>query len=518
VSRFSVAHVASEMAPLAKVGGLADVVGSLAGEQARRGHRVTVVLPAYQSLQLPAGWTRRAFQGCEVPWGMSREPAQFDLAGPPDGDLRVVLVGHEGDRAFFDRSGIYDDPRTGEGHPDNAERFLFFARAALEGLKALGDPVEILHAHDHQAAWSLCFLRTHERAAAPFASTAALFTIHNLGYQGIHDPWVLALAGFGREVFHPASPFEFWGRVNAMKVGLSFADLLTTVSPTYAREIQTSGEFGFGLEGVLASRSADLYGLLNGIDDAEWDPARDPLIPGHYDRDRLEGKRVNHEALVAECGFPGEPDLPIVGMVSRLVEQKGFDLIAHAESDLLRLEARYVVLGSGNPGIQDRLRRAHHRFPERVYYRAGHDERFAHLIEAGSDLFLMPSRYEPCGLNQMYSLRYGTAPVVRAVGGLADTVEEFDPLTQEGSGFVFHRFDAVEMMGALRRALAIHRQPELWSRLQRNGMSRDFSWRRCADGYDRIYALARERVESGNLRTLESLRAPSADATRPPPR
>jgi starch synthase len=504
--RFSVAHVASEMAPLAKVGGLADVVGSLSLEQARRGHRVTVVLPAYQSLQVPPGWTRRAFQGCEVPWGMGKEPAHFDLAESPGGGLRVLLVSHEGERGFFDRWGIYDDPRTGEGHPDNAERFLFFSRAALEGLKLLGDPIEILHAHDHQAAWTLCFLRTHERNEPAFASTAAIFTIHNLGYQGIHDPWVLALAGFGREAFHPASPFEFWGRVNDMKVGLSFADLLTTVSPTYAREIQTSDEFGFGLEGVLATRSADLVGLLNGIDDAEWDPARDPLIPGHYDADRLAGKRVNRDVLVAECGFPAAPDWPVVGMVSRLVEQKGFDLITHAEADLLKLDARYVVLGTGQPGIQDVLRRAAHRAPDRLYFRAGHDERFAHLIEAGADVYLMPSRYEPCGLNQMYSLRYGTAPVVRAVGGLADTVEEFDPLTGKGTGFLFHRFEAAEMMSALRRALAFHRQPEMWSALQRNGMSRDFSWRRCADGYDRLYARGRERVAGGQIRTLDRTR------------
>ena len=427
----------------------------------------------------------------------------------------MLLVGHEGDRGFFDRLGIYDDPRTGEGHPDNAERFLFFARATLEGLKALADPVEILHAHDHQAAWAVCFLRTHERLAAPFASAAAAFTIHNLGYQGIHDPWVLALAGFGRDVFHPASPFEFWGRVNDMKVGLSFADLLTTVSPTYAREIQTSGEFGFGLEGVLSSRSADLFGLLNGIDDAVWDPARDPLIPGHYDRDRLEGKRVNRDALVAECGFPHEPSLPLVGMVSRLVEQKGIDLIAQAEGELLRLDARYVVLGQGQPQFQDRLRRSAHRAPHRLYYRAGHDERFAHLIEAGSDLFLMPSRYEPCGLNQMYSLRYGTPPVVRAVGGLADTVEEFDPRTGQGTGFVFQRFDAGEMVGALRRGLAVLRQPDLWRALQRNGMSRDFSWRRCAEGYGRLYALARQRFEAGRIRTLEFFRAKAEPAPRP---
>ena len=511
----SVVHVASEMAPLAKVGGLADVVGSLAFEQARRGHRVTVALPAYQSLELPAGWTRRAFQGCEVPWGLSVEPAHFDLAGPPDGSLRVLLVGHEGDASFFDRPGIYDDPRTGEGHPDNGERFLFFSRATLEALKALGEPVDVLHAHDHQSAWAVCFLRTHDHLAEPFGATAAVFTIHNLGYQGIHDPYVLALAGFGREVFHPASPFEFWGRVNDMKVGLSFADLLTTVSPTYAREIQSSGEFGFGLEGVLASRSADLHGLLNGIDDAEWDPARDPLIPGHYDRDHLEGKRVNREALIAECGFPASPDWPLVGMVSRLVEQKGFDLIAQAEAEMGRLEARYVVLGLGHANIQDRLRRSAHRAPDRLYYRSGHDERFAHLIEAGCDLFLMPSRYEPCGLNQMYSLRYGTVPVVRAVGGLADTVEDFDPRTGQGTGFVFQRFEAAEMVGALRRGLACLRQPELWSALQRNGMSRDFSWRRCAEGYDRLYTLARERVAAGQIRTLESLRAKGEPAPRP---
>jgi len=513
--QFAVAHVASEMAPLAKVGGLADVVGALAFEQARRGHQVTIVLPAYQSLDLPGGWTRRAFQGCEVPWGLSKEPARFDIAQPPDEALRVLLVRHEGERGFFDRPGIYDDPRTGEGHPDNAERFLFFSRAALEGLKALGEPVDVLHAHDHQAAWTTCFLRTHEREAAPFAGTGSVFTIHNLGYQGIHDPWLLALAGFGRDVFHPTGPFEFWGRVNDMKVGLSFADLLTTVSPTYAREIQSSGEFGFGLEGVLASRSPDLHGLLNGIDDVEWDPARDELIPAHYDRDHLEGKRVNRDALIAECGFGNGSDAPLVGMVSRLVEQKGLDLVMQAETELLRLDARYVVLGQGQPTFQERLRRSAHLAPERLYFRSGYDERFAHLIEAGCDLFLMPSRYEPCGLSQMYSLRYGTVPVVRATGGLADTVEEFDPGTGRGNGFVFHRFEAAEMVSALRRALAYLRQPEIWPTLQRNGMSRDFSWRRCAEGYDRIYALARDRVAAGQARTVEYSRTKVEGAPRP---
>jgi starch synthase len=350
-------------------------------------------------------------------------------------------------------------------------------------------------------------VRTHEAHELAFRGTAAVFTVHNLGYQGIHDSWVLGLAGFGGELFYPSSPFEFWGRVNYMKVGLAFADLLSTVSPRYAREIQTSGEFGFGLEGVLARRGGDLRGILNGIDEATWDPAHDSLLPHPYDSEHVEAKADNRRALAAACGFPSEPDWPLVGMVSRLVEQKGFDLIEQARDDLLRLDARFVVLGSGQPRYEEVLRRLANGHPDRFYYRAGQDEGLAHLIEGGCDLFLMPSRYEPCGLNQMYSLRYGTPPVVRAVGGLADTVQEFDPMTRQGTGFLFQRFEAGEMLGALRRALAIHRQPELRRILQRNGMAMDFSWRVCADGYDRLYAEARERVASGRALTLDAVRA-----------
>lgn len=504
-SRLTVVHAASEMAPLAKVGGLADVVGALAEAQSRRGHKVIVALPAYESLTLPARWTRRALAQCEVPWGMGFESARFDLAEAPGGNLRVLLVNHDGERRFFDRPGIYDDPRTGEGYPDNAERFLFFSRAALEGVKKLGERVDILHAHDQQAAWTPCFLRTHEAGESVFGGTATLFTVHNLGYQGIVDPWVLGLAGFGGELFYPASPFEYWGRVNTMKVGLAFADVLTTVSPRYAREIQTP-EFGFGLEGVLARRKDDLFGVLNGIDTDVWDPASDPYLVEHYDREHLEGKAANRAALVAECGFPPKPDWPLVGMVSRLVEQKGLDLIEQGEKDLLKLEARFVFLGSGPPRYQELVRRLAHEHPDRFYLRGGYDEAFAHLVEGGADLYLMPSRYEPCGLNQMYSLQYGTVPVVRAVGGLADSVDEFDPMTGTGTGFLFQRFEPADMIAALRRALAIHRQPTLWRTVMKNGMARDFSWRASADEYDRLYEVARERVGRSGAPTLAQVR------------
>jgi starch synthase len=511
----SIAHVTSEYAPLVKVGGLADMVAALAAEQARRGHAVTIVLPAYRGFAEEPGWRSRPLGGRDVPWGLGSERAEFDLLTPAASDgrgspaptgVQVLRVAHTGERRFYQRAGVYNDPANGEGYPDNGERYLFFCRSAVEGLKMLERPLQIVHAHDHQAGWVPCFLRTHEVRDPVLQGAATVFTIHNLGYQGLHDPFVLALAGFGREVFVPGGPFEFWGRVNYMKVALSFADLISTVSPRYAEEIRTSGEFGFGLEGVLARRAGDLRGILNGIDENEWDPARDRWAPHPYDREHPAGKWKNRSVLIHECGFPAQPDWPLVGMVTRLVDQKGLDLIEAAQPDLARLEARFVVLGTGLARYEEMLALLAARHPERFHFRAEFDERFAHLIEAGCDLFLMPSRYEPCGLNQMYSLRYGTVPVVRATGGLADTVEDFDPLTRGGTGFVFHEYQPAEMMNALRRALAVYRQPHVWSQLRSNGMARDFSWRVSADGYDRFYAEALERVRAGRVASLDAAR------------
>jgi starch synthase len=502
----SIAHLASEMAPLAKVGGLGDVSSALAREQSRRGHRVLVVMPRYRDLSIPAGWRVSDLGGAPVPWGIATEPARFSIAESPGADLRVLLVDHAGERRFFDRPGIYDDPRTREGHPDNAERFLFFSRAAIEALKGFGERFDVLHAHDQQAAWVPCFVRTHEADEPAFADVATVFTIHNLGYQGIADPWLLSVAGFSRELFFPQSAFEYWGRVNFMKLGIVFADLVSTVSPTYALEIQSSAEYGSGLEGVLRRRTGDVRGILNGIDDDVWNPATDAFLDTHFDREHLDGKLAARRALSLGCGFPLDPDWPTVGIVSRLVEQKGFDLIEQAEHELCELQARFVVLGVGQPRYQELFRRLSFERPWQWHFSTAHDEALAHRIEAGSDLFLMPSRYEPCGLNQMYSLRYGTVPVVRATGGLADTVHEFEPITRGGNGFVFHTFEAEEMVMALRRALAVHAEPVLWRSLQANGMAHDWSWRAAADNYDRLYEEALERVAHGRVATLESVR------------
>jgi len=513
-ARLSIAHLASEMAPFVKIGGLADVVGALANEQALSGHRVVVALPRYSGIQVPSSLERRTLGERDVPWGMGREPARFELLSASSGP-RILLVDHGGERRFFERPGVYDDPRTGEGYPDGAERFLFFTRAALEGLKLIGDRLDIVHAHDHQAAWAPCFVRTHEASERIFRGAATIFTIHNLGYQGIVDPWVLGLAGFGLEWFYPGSPFEFWGRVNHMKVGLSFADALTTVSPRYSREIQENGEFGFGLEGVLRRRRADLTGILNGIDDTLWNPATDPHLARRFDRDRLEDREPNRARLIEECGLSPRPGDTLVGMVTRLAEQKGLDLIAAAAPEMLQLDLCLVVLGSGPARYQELLRRLASEHPQRVCYREGFDEPLAHRIEAGADVFLMPSRYEPCGLNQMYSLRYGAVPVVRATGGLADTVEEFDPRRGQGTGFRFDAFEPAEMLAALRRAIAIHRQAALWRQLQRNGMAQDFSWRASAERYERLYRAALARLAESGPPTLESVRALLDIAPRP---
>ena len=487
MSPLSIAHLASEMAPLAKVGGLGDVVAALAIEQARRGHHVLVVLPRYRDLARPAGWTAHELGSARVPWGIATEPARFSIAESPAGDLRVLLVDHAGERRFFDRPGIYDDPTTREGHPDNAERYLFFCRAALEGLKGFGETFDVMHAHDQQTAWAPCLLRTHDGDEPAFNRLATVFTIHNLGYQGIVDPWILSVAGFSRELFYPQSPFEYWGRVNFMKIGIAFADLVSTVSPTYALEIQSSGEFGFGLEGVLRRRTGDVRGILNGIDAAAWDPATDAYLESHFDRDHLDGKLANRRRLSLACGFPLDPDWPTVGIVSRLVEQKGFDLIEAAELELCDLPARFVVLGVGHPRYHDLFRRLAFERPWQWSFATAHDERFAHRIEAGSDLFLMPSRYEPCGLNQMYSLRYGTIPIVRATGGLADTVSDYNFETGKGNGFVFEDYSGEALLTAIRHGLKAYERRNSWRKLVREAMEIDHSWTSAARHYVDVY-------------------------------
>jgi starch synthase len=384
---------------------------------------------------------------------------------------------------FFDRAALYGTP-AGD-YPDNAERFALFSRAALE-IAQLHFRPDILHCHDWQSALVPVLLRSTYGRSAALGRTPVLFTIHNLGYQGLFAPDVLRPIGLPESLF-TIDGLEFYGKVNLLKGGLVFSDAITTVSRGYAREIQTE-EYGFGLDGLLRHRSLVLSGILNGVDYSHWNPATDRHIAARYGPDDLRGKRECKRDLLAAFGLPAARlDRPLIGIVSRLSAQKGADLISDAAQELMALDLYLLVLGSGDAVYEDLFRTLAARYPDKVGVRIAYDDALAHKIEAGSDIFLMPSRYEPCGLNQIYSLKYGTVPVVRATGGLDDTVEQFDPATGAGTGFKFQEYSGRAMLGAIRAALEAYRHADQWRRLMLCGMAQDYSWGASAAQYLRLY-------------------------------
>src|SRR5712692_7939910 len=344
-------------------------------------------------------------------------------------------------------------------------------RAALEFAARQEAPPAVVHAHDWHAGLAPVYLRTLYATHPTLAGTASVFTIHNLAYQGLFDADWLPRLDLPWELY-TMEQLEYWGRISFLKGGINHADMINTVSPTYAREIQTP-EFGFGFDGILRRRAADLVGILNGIDTTQWDPAHDEYLPKPYDAGDLSGKAIAKAELLAQFRLPFDKARPVIGMISRLVDQKGFDLVAATAGTLPRLNATFVVLGTGEARYQDMWTRLAAEHPTRIAARIAFDEGLAHLIEAGSDIFLMPSKFEPCGLNQMYSLRYGTVPVVRAVGGLADTVIDYSPQTRGATGFVFKEYTPAALLGALRRALALYENPARWAVLQVAGMKQD---------------------------------------------
>jgi starch synthase len=466
--------VASEVAPWSKTGGLGDVAGALPRALAARGHSVAVVTPRYGSIDpRQAGLVRdkRALRvrGEAVPLWVKKAGATF------------VFV--ENERLFGSRRGLYAD--GGRDYADNAERFTFLCRAALALPGALRMRPRVVHANDWQAGL-VPFLLRHEHAEDPaLAGARTVFTVHNLAYQGVFPKEVIPHLGLPWAVFRHEA-MEFFDQLSFMKAGLTFADALTTVSPTFAREIVTP-EGGFGLDAVLRQRRADLHGILNGIDMAQWDPATDPNLPAHYSARSLGGKARCKAALQRELGLPVRSDLPLLVMVSRLAEQKGLDLVVASLADLLARDVQFAVLGSGERRFEEALAAASRDRPDRVAARLGFDEGLAHRMEAGGDAFLMPSRFEPCGLNQMYSLRYGTVPVVRAVGGLEDTVEDYDGWNR-GTGFKFRDYAPAALLLAARRALDTWRDRRAWRGLVSRGMAQDFSWDRSARRYEELYA------------------------------
>jgi starch synthase len=409
----------------------------------------------------------------------------------PGSDVQVFTIGHD---PFFARRGLYGE--AGADYPDNLERFAFFCRAALELLLAFAKvsrwTPDVLHAHDWQAALSVVYLKSLYAKRPEFRKLGTLLTVHNLGYQGLFPKTAFAQTGLGADLFTPKT-LEFYGQVNLLKGGLVFADLLTTVSPTYSREIQTP-EFGAGLDGVLRERQDRLSGVVNGIDVEVWNPATDSHLPAHYSPSDLAGKRLCKEALQRELALPVR-DVPLLAVISRFTPQKGLDLVAAVLPELMRLDVQVALLGTGDPSLELQFQSFHMRYPDKIGVRIGFDDALAHAIEAGADLFLMPSRYEPCGLSQLYSLRYGTVPVVRKTGGLADTVVAYTPQTAaEGraTGFAFTDATPEALLTTILLALRVYADRAEWKTLMTAGMATDVSWTRSAETYAALYQRVRE--------------------------
>jgi len=461
--------VSSEAAPLAKTGGLADVLGALPVALRETGDEAAVVIPRYGSIDLKGA--RRVYDQISIFLGTERHVVTLYQAVSSPFPLYLVDC-----PPLFDRKGFYGE--SGVDYPDNHIRFAVFARAALAVARVLYR-TEIFHCHDWQSGLVPALLRSSFSTDPTFLGVKTLFTIHNLGYQGLFPKSALAEAGIEPSVFRPDG-LEFFGRVSYIKGGIAFADALTTVSPTYAREIQTP-EYGFGLDGALRARAGDLHGILNGADYQEWDPRHDPLIPALYSADDLSGKQACKRALIEEFGLPETANQrPLIGIVSRFTRQKGTDILAEVASEIAAGDIYMTALGSGDPEYEAFFRRMAADYPDRIALRVGYDNGLAHRIEAGADLFLMPSRYEPCGLNQIYSLRYGTVPVVRATGGLDDTIDE-------GTGFKFEEYSGAALLGAVRDAAQAFSNQTVWREMMRRGMQKDFSWKASAAGYSALY-------------------------------
>jgi len=462
--KLKVLFASSEVEPFSKTGGLADVSGSLPVALNKAGIDIRVVTPRYKCVKVSGNEAGSRLSGAKL---AGRVPVYFIK-----------------NNKYFMRNNLYAE--KGGDYADNLERFVFFSKAILEGLKALDFKPDIIHCNDWQTALVPVYLKEiYGKQDDFYRDMRTVLTVHNLGYQGVFSKTKLPQTGLGWEYF-TMHRLEFYDMLNILKGGLVYADAITTVSPTYAEEIQTS-EFGCGLGGLLSERKAALFGILNGIDNGEWDPSKDKEIKYHFSASKPEGKYKDKSLLQKEAGLEQRRDAPLIGIISRLADQKGLDLIARIINPLLDHDVQFILLGTGEEKYHRLFEEIGKRVPHKASINLKFDELLAKKIYSGADIFLMPSRYEPCGLGQMISLRYGTIPVVRRTGGLADTITDFDPKTARGNGFVFERYDAWELFDAVKRAIAVYKRKALWAKLVSNAMRCDFSWERSAEKYIEVY-------------------------------
>lgn len=485
----NVAIVASEAAPFAKTGGLADVIGSLPKYLAELGHDVRVFVPKYLSVE-------------EGDYNLHYEATIGEMVIRLGRHERVVhvqtstLPGSSVPIYFVDCPHYYFRRYIYTMDPDEHERFILLCKAVIESCQRMRWKPDVVHCNDWQTGLLPVYLKDNYNWDRMFDQTATVYSIHNIAYQGRFSESAIGVAELRREDYRPGGPVEFHNSVSFMKLGILYSELITTVSHTYAREILTP-EFGLGMESVLIPRAADLRGVLNGIDAHVWNPNKNSHIPYPYTSATLGDKEENKKFLLSKTTLPYDPERPLIGIVSRMVKQKGFDLFAQVAAELMLLDAQWVVLGSGEDRFEQMFQSISHSLPHKMWSYIGYSNELAHLIEAGADIFLMPSLYEPCGLNQMYSLAHGTVPIVRRTGGLADTVLDIDHARslgrKDGNGFSFDEPSGVALFSTVRRAIEYYRNQTLWKEIQKNGMNADHSWERSAETYSDLYAEAKSK-------------------------
>jgi len=484
MNALKIAFITPEAVPYAKTGGLADVSGVLPRLFAQSGHRVKLFLPFHRCIRNTYPQAERLDMRLEAVVGSKRYDGSLYYLHDKTSGLDVYFIDNG---SFFDRDELYRDPHTGLDYDDNADRFIFFSRAVLDSFRVMNWGPDVVHVNDWQTALVASYLKTTARQEPLFHKTRTLLTIHNMAYQGQFPSEVGLKLGVDPSLLKAPGAFEYWGKVNFLKSAIQLSDKISTVSPTYAREIQASNDFGMGLEGVLKDRAADLVGIINGVDYAVWSPQKDREIPYKYIPANLSGKKRNKLELLHRAGLPLRTEQPLFGLIGRLDNQKGLDLISDIIDDMLGLDLQMVVLGTGAEEYHQLFERIEQGYPDKFKAFLTFDNELAHLIEAGADVFLMPSRFEPCGLNQMYSLKYGTVPIVRKTGGLADTVIDFDEKTGQGTGFVFSEYDSGHLLNAIKRAVRLYGRRRTWYRLVKQGMQQDYSWDSSARQYLELY-------------------------------
>ncbi|MBN2226612.1 MAG: glycogen synthase GlgA [candidate division Zixibacteria bacterium] len=484
MNELKIAFVTPEAVPFAKTGGLADVSGVLPSLFAQRGHTVKLILPFHRCIKDNYPNAERLDVHLNAVVGSKQFDGSLYRLHDRATGLEVYFIENG---SFFDRSELYRDPVTGNDYEDNADRFIFFSQAVLDVFRRLDWAPDIVHVNDWQSALVSSFLKTTAGQESLFQKTKTVLTIHNMAYQGQFPMETGLKLGVDPTLLRAPGPFEYWGKINFLKSAILLSDKITTVSPSYAREIQESNEFGMGLEGVLKDRCDDLVGIINGVDYSVWSPQKDTDIPYKYIPANLSGKKRNKLELLHLAGLPLRVDQPLFGLIGRLDNQKGLDLIASIIDEMMSLDLQMIVLGTGAEEYHMLFAQTEQRYPDRFKAFLKFDNKLAHLIEAGADVFLMPSRFEPCGLNQMYSLKYGTVPIVRKTGGLADTVVDFNEVTLEGTGFVFDEYDSGPLLDAIKRAVRLYARRKTWHKLVKQGMQKDFSWDNSARQYLELY-------------------------------